>query len=169
MSLISELFDKKVLIEYLYLDLSTCDRCIGTDTVLEDVAETLRPALELAGYEVELIKIEIESKELAYEYRFLSSPTIRVNGADICQSVEENNCKCCSDISGNNVTCRVFKYEGMSYEVPPPKMLAETILQNIFGEPKSAPDDNYQLPENLKNFFEGKTAISSCSCGGKCC
>ena len=27
---------KRILIEYLYLDLKTCDRCIGTDKVLEE-------------------------------------------------------------------------------------------------------------------------------------
>ena len=26
--------NKKILVEYLYLDLKTCDRCIGTDNVL---------------------------------------------------------------------------------------------------------------------------------------
>ena len=28
---------KKVLIEYLYLDLVTCNRCVGTDKVLDEV------------------------------------------------------------------------------------------------------------------------------------
>ena len=33
---------KKILVEYLYLDLDTCDRCIGTDTVLEEVIDELK-------------------------------------------------------------------------------------------------------------------------------
>ena len=32
-------YPKKALIEYLYLDLKTCDRCIGTDRVLDGVSE----------------------------------------------------------------------------------------------------------------------------------
>ena len=38
--------NKEVIIDYLYLDLQTCDRCIGTDKVLEEVISELTPALE---------------------------------------------------------------------------------------------------------------------------
>ncbi|NLW60956.1 MAG: DUF2703 domain-containing protein, partial [Synergistaceae bacterium] len=62
---------KKVLVEYLYLDLKTCDRCIGTDAVLEGVLKEINPALSCAGYEVEFKKMEISSKEMAEEFRFL--------------------------------------------------------------------------------------------------
>lgn len=34
---------KNVLIEYLYLDLDTCDRCIGADKVLEEAIECITP------------------------------------------------------------------------------------------------------------------------------
>ena len=108
----SEELGKKVLVEYLYLDLNTCDRCIGTDKVLDEVMVILTPALELAGYNVEYNKIEIETAEIAKQFQFLSSPTIRVNGQDICASVEENSCGCCSEISGTDVDCRVFEYNG---------------------------------------------------------
>ena len=33
---------KEIKIEYLYLDLKTCDRCVGTDAVLDEVVEALR-------------------------------------------------------------------------------------------------------------------------------
>jgi hypothetical protein len=124
---------KKVLVEYLYLDLKTCDRCIGTDAVLEGVLKEINPALSCAGYEVEFKKMEISSKEMAEEFRFLSSPTIRVNGMDICESVAENSCGCCSDISGTDVECRVFQYDGEDYEVPPKEMLASSILSAVFA------------------------------------
>ena len=129
---------KKVLVEYLYLDLKTCDRCIGTDAVLEGVLKEINPALSCAGYEVEFKKMEISSKEMAEEFRFLSSPTIRVNGMDICESVAENSCGCCSDISGTDVECRVFQYDGEDYEVPPKEMLASSILSAVFAQRKSA-------------------------------
>lgn len=35
---------KKAVIEYLYLDLNTCDRCCGTADILDDVVSALRPA-----------------------------------------------------------------------------------------------------------------------------
>lgn len=162
--------EKKIAIEYLYLDLQTCNRCIGTDAVLDEVMAVLTPALKLAGYEVEYSKIEMEAPELARQFQFVSSPTIRVNGWDIFQSVDENSCDCCSEISGADVDCRVFEYNGKSYEVPPKEMLAEAILKAVFGRPESGCFcGNYELPDNLKNFYEGKKSKSVCSCGDNCC
>lgn len=163
-----ETAEKKVLVEYLYLDLSTCDRCIGTDNVLDEVMMTLTPALKLAGFEVEYNKTEIETAELAVKCRFLSSPTIRVNGQDICGTVKENSCGCCSGISGTDVECRVFEYNGETYEVPPAEMMAEAILHAVFGHDGSS-CGKYELPENLRTFFEGKKENSRCSCGSGCC
>ena len=40
---------KEIMIDYFYLDLNTCDRCVGTDAVLEDVLNELSPAFALAG------------------------------------------------------------------------------------------------------------------------
>lgn len=161
---------KEIVVEYLYLDLQTCDRCIGTDNVLDEVMLTLTPALKLAGYEIEYRKIEMKTAKLAVQYKFLSSPTIRVNGQDICQSVAENSCGCCSQISGTDVDCRVFEYKGESYEVPPKEMLAGSILRAVFGQSElSRPGDRYELPENLKAFYEGKKSKCGCSCGGNCC
>lgn len=160
---------KKVLVEYLYLDLQACDRCIGTDDALDEVMTVLEPALQLAGYKVEYKKIEIETEEMAKQHKFLSSPTIRVNGQDICVSVKENNCGCCSEISGTDVDCRVFEYNGETFEVPPKEMLADAILKTVFGHEGSERScGGYQLPENLKRFFEGKKN-KNCSCGGTCC
>ncbi len=162
--------EKSVLVEYLYLDLQTCDRCIGTDNELDEVMNILTPALELAGRRVEYKKIEMESAELAEKYKFLSSPTIRVNGKDICTSVKENSCGCCSEISGTDVECRVFEYEGESYEVPPKEMLAEAILKEAFASSEGGCScGGYEMPQNLRAFYEGKSKKSGCSCGGSCC
>ncbi len=161
---------KKVIVEYLYLDLQTCDRCIGTDKVLDEVMMVLTPALKLAGFEVEYNKIEMNTAEIAEKYKFLSSPTIRVNGQDICTSVKENSCGCCSDISGTDVACRVFEYDGANYEVPPKEMVAEAVLKVVFGQSETGCScGEYELPDNLKQFFEGKKNKSECSCGGNCC
>ena len=163
---------KIIKIEYLYLDLATCDRCIGTDAVLEQVLEVIRPALQLAGYTVDYRKVEIQNVQLAEQYHFLSSPTICVNGHDICQTVQENDCVCCGEISGTSVTCRIFAYDGKMYEVPPKEMLAESILRSIFAADLETTVETqvYTLPENLKNFFEGKAQKAACcSCGSDCC
>ncbi|OQB13623.1 MAG: hypothetical protein BWY15_01698 [Firmicutes bacterium ADurb.Bin193] len=161
--------EKKVAVEYLYLDLKTCDRCIGTDAALEEVLEKLIPALSLAGYTVEYKKTEITNEALAKQYKFLSSPTIRVNGRDICSAVKESDCGCCGEICEDNVECRVFEYEGKLYEIPPKAMLAEAILKNIFGKPTEKSYGGYSMPDNLKVFFEGKNKKRGCSCGPGCC
>ena len=125
---------KQVLVEYLYLDLQSCERCIGTDNVLDEVMEVLTPALEMAGYDVTYIKTEVETAEQAIDLRFEASPTVRVNGQDICMTVAENHCGCCSEISNSDVDCRVFEYNGQTYEVPPHEMLADAVLRGVFGE-----------------------------------
>jgi NAD-dependent dihydropyrimidine dehydrogenase PreA subunit len=160
--------EKTVLAEYLYLDLQTCGRCMGTDEVLGEVLAALAPALKLAGYGIEYKKIKMETAELAERYQFLSSPTIRINGYDIGETVRENSCGDCSEISGGDIDCRVFEYEGTAYEVPPREMLAEAILKNVFGRTGGGPCAEYKLPRNLKAFFEGKDGRSFCFCGGKC-
>jgi len=165
----TEVHEKKVTVEYLYLDLQTCERCIGTDRVLDEVMLTLTPALKLAGYQVEYNKTEMKTAEIAERYQFLSSPTIRINGHDVCMSVKENRCGCCGDISGTDVGCRVFEYNGETYEIPPKEMLAESVLRAVFGQIEGGRScGNYELPENLKLFFEGK-AHKKCTCGGNCC
>lgn len=152
--------EKEVNIEYLFLDLNTCDRCIGTDAVLDEVVDALRPALELAGYQVRYRKQEIASVQLAEAYRFLSSPTIRVNGQDIFGSVQESDCGCCGEIAGVQVDCRVFEHEGKTYEVPTREMLAEGILKTLY-HPSTCCRAEYRLPENLKRFFAGKEKSGS--------
>lgn len=161
---------KKVLVEYLYLDLETCDRCIGTDSVLDGVMKILTPALELAGYKVEYNKLEMETSEMAKQYKFASSPTIRVNGNDICESVKENSCGCCSDISGTDVDCRVFEYNGETYEVPPEEMIANEILCSVFRKSTEicSCETKYELSDNLNSFYEGKRN-KGCLCSGSSC
>lgn len=47
---------KKVVVQFLYLDLDTCDRCIATEKALDDVMKSLTPALGIASFEVEYNK-----------------------------------------------------------------------------------------------------------------
>ena len=160
---------KKAVIEYLYLDLNTCDRCCGTADILDEVVSVLRPALELAGYAVDYRKREMTTTEIAEQYRFLSSPMIRVNGNDIFGEVQESDCGCCGEIAGVAVDCRVFEYEGKTYEVPTKEMLADLILKSLHTAPGCS-CGTYELPENLKQFYEGKKrkAASACCCGCSC-
>lgn len=159
---------KTVSVEYLYLDLNTCERCIATDQELVEVMDILSPALRLAGYSVQYQKVEMSTAELARQYHFLSSPTIRVNGLDIGGPVKENGCGCCSDISGTDVDCRVWEAEGETWEVPPQEFMAEEILRAVFEKKETGCGcGDYVMPENLAAFYQGKDR-SAYSCRGAC-
>ena len=142
-------------IEYLYLDLKTCDRCMDTDKLLDEVVEVIKPALQLAGYEVRYRKHEMATEQIAQRFEFVSSPTIRVNGVDIFGDVIENDCGCCGDIAGVAVDCRAYEIDGQIYDVPTKQMLAKALLKSIDKRPPCNKPE-YMMPDNLKRFFEGK-------------
>lgn len=164
--------EKKLVIDFLYLDLKVCERCIGTDTVLTDAVGEVAGVLKSAGFSVYVNKIEIIDEKLAEKYKFLSSPTIRINNRDICLEVKENLCGSCSDLGSYPTDCRLFVYEGKEYEVPPKAMIINAILNTVYNrEQEQIKNEPYAVPENLKDFFKGKYNNNSglCCGGGNCC
>jgi hypothetical protein len=151
---------KLVKIELLYLDLNTCDRCQGTEAALEAAVAEITPALQSAGFRVEVSKVLIETRDIAVQYRLRSSPTIRVNGRDIAPQLKETPCASCGDICGTDVDCRAWEYEGQDYASPPKALIAEAILRAAFSCVK-AEETPYALPENLERFFASKSAQPS--------
>jgi hypothetical protein len=165
--------DEKTLdIDFLYLDLTTCERCQSTDSSLKEALNVLSGVFDTLGYAVNVNEVNITSRELAEQYRFVSSPTIRVNGVDICTEIVESDCADCGDLCGDNVDCRVFTYEGKEYEQPPDAMIVDGILRVLYGNVAKS-DAPYTLPDNLAKFFTGvENANCSEGCGGggsKCC
>jgi hypothetical protein len=151
---------KRVEIDFLYLDLSTCTRCQGTDRTLDEALDEVSQVLKATGTEVVVNKINVISEELALKHRFVSSPTIRVNGRDIQMDVKESLCESCGDLCGEEVDCRVWVYEGVEYTVPPKAMIIEAILREVFGRQDVEPvQQPYVLPENLKRFYAAKRAV----------
>lgn len=148
---------KTAVIDFLFLDLTVCDRCQGADERVALAYERCKPILAACGYNLVLNQVDIEDEALAEHYRFYSSPTVRVNGVDICPSIEENDCGCCSDLSDSDVKCRVFPFNGTYYEVPPTDMLVRGIIETVIRGEKAHPEmEPYELPENLAGFFTGK-------------
>jgi len=125
----SEAEKKHIVIDFLYLDLSVCTRCQGTDTSLDEAINEVSRILEMTGTEVVVNKINVTSEELAIAHKFISSPTIRVNGHDIQINVKESLCEYCGDLCGDEVDCRVWVYQGKEYSVPPKAMIIEAILK----------------------------------------
>lgn len=149
---------KTLNIEFLYLDLNTCSRCIATGNTLDEALNSLLPVLQAINYLVNVDKVNITTRKLAEQYHFVSSPTIRVNGIDICDEVKESDCKDCGDLCGDNTSCRVFVHDGEEYEEPPVSMIIDGILSVLYGK-KQNEEKVYILPENLNNFFEKRDLI----------
>lgn len=172
---------KNIVIDFLFLDLSVCTRCQGTDTSLDEALEEVSKVIEATGVEVVLNKINVVSEELARKYKFISSPTIRVNGRDIQMDVKESLCESCGDLCGDEVDCRVWVYQGKEYTVPPKAMIIEALLKEVYGNNSTnVAEKEYIIPENLKRFYASMNAKtkntqkkSSCcsasSSKNKCC
>jgi len=147
--------ERKVVIDFLYLDLSVCCRCQGTDATLAEAVEEVSKVLQAAGVQVVINKVNIINEELARKYKFVSSPTIRVNGRDIQAEVRESACESCGDLSGDTVDCRVWVYQGEEYTEPPKAMLIDEILKEVYGPGSNQPvDQEYVLPDNLRQFYQ---------------
>ncbi len=74
---------RRLDIDFMYLDLSGCTRCKGTDSSLQEAVAEAGRVLETTGVQVVVHKIHVKSEAQAAELGFVVSPTIRVNGRDI--------------------------------------------------------------------------------------
>jgi hypothetical protein len=128
----------------MYLDLSICTRCQGTEDSLEEAIEDVAKVLELAGAEVVVNKVHIDSKEKAIQYRFESSPTIRINGKDMQLEMRESLCESCGDLCGDEVDCRVWVYKGKEYKVPPKAMIIDSILREVYSDKNARLNDRVE-------------------------
>lgn len=146
-------------IEFMYIDLSVCMRCQGTESNLEEAVTEVAQVLKATGVDVNVKKIHIQSEEQASELGFVSSPTIRINGKDIELDVKENLCESCGDLCGKDVDCRIWTYQGKEYTTPPKGMIIDAILREIYGGSKEITETlptTREVTENLKRFFAAK-------------
>lgn len=160
-------------IELLYIDLTVCDRCLGTEQNLDEAISTVEPMLKGMGYSVNLTKTLVESEEQARALQFISSPTVRINGQDIQLEAKESHCSSCSSlVSDEPVDCRSWEYKGETFDAPPPAMLVEAIVRHLFDTAPSVGDENtkpYTLPDNLKRFFAARRGDTAANDVADCC
>jgi hypothetical protein len=147
-------------IDFLYLDLSVCERCQDTQSNLKEAIEEIARLLETTGVEVLLNKIHVTSEEQAMALGFLVSPTIRVNGRDIQMNFRESLCESCGTLCEceGGVSCREWEYQGQWYTAPPKGLIIEAILKGVYGgaeEEREEPQKAEEAPDNLKRFFSG--------------
>ena len=157
---------ERLRVDFLFLDLTTCTRCRGTDQSLESALELARELLAASGTEVEVNKIQVETAEQARELRFESSPTIRVNGRDVALELRESSCgsEAWTDGCGEQIACRVWLHRGQEYTEPPVAMILDAVMREVYaGEvvEYQAQVEPYELPENLARFFAGRVAAQT--------
>lgn len=146
----------EIIVEYLYLDNETCNRCMSTETNVEDAVSDANVRLEGKGHTISLRKLHMADRKTAEEWRFISSPTIRVNGNDIAGDLEESCCTDCGDICGTSTDCRVWRYKGEVYNEAPKELIVEAIIDAAEGKRKLASfgQPKYEMPKNLADFYD---------------
>lgn len=146
---------RKIIIDFLYLDLSVCTRCQGAENNLDEALKDVSNVLEATGTDVAINKVNVNTEKLAVKYKFFTSPTIRVNGRDIQMEYKESLCESCGDLCGDEVDCRVWVYQGNEYTEPPKAMIIEGILKSVYGGDlgENIEELEYVVPENLLHFY----------------
>jgi hypothetical protein len=151
---------RTVAIDFLFLDLSTCERCSGTGANIETALAAIEDVLRATGARVELRRIHVQSVEHARELRFASSPTVRVNGRDI--AVEPLESECGADECGcaPGASCRVWRYGGREYTEAPVGLILDAVLSELYAgaTPADSRVAEYELPDNLVRVFAAKDA-----------
>ena len=166
-----KVINRVVELEFLYLDLDTCTRCVGTNENLETAIQSVADILAFTKTELSLNKILFETEEQALTHQFVTSPTIRLQGRDIALDMRESKCDSCTDLCGcaEGTDCREWLYADEVYSEAPVGLIVEAILGEIYRNAPTATavTATDAVPDNLKNFFVGKTlpetaVVSSC-------
>lgn len=121
-------------VELLYI--LDCPWCLKTKKLI-------REALGELKLEAEIEEILIDNEGKARKYKFLGSPTVRINSKDIQEEVSKDQClACCEEITelAEEATefvkqecehgCRIYHYKGKQYLYPPKRMIKEAIKKH---------------------------------------
>ena len=167
-AIVAQRWQRQVEVEFLYLDLTTCARCLGTAANLEAALDEVSRLLAAAGAGVIVHETHVTSAEQARALNFVSSPTIRVNGKDVAFELRESRCRDCEACACNGtVDCRLWVWQGREYEEAPPAMIVDALLREVYGgAPQPTPALGADVPENLQRFFAGvaQQAAAPASC-----
>ena len=138
---------KIVRVDYLYLDPSLLDKDERIAPILKTAVEKMRPMLKTAGYDIEFSEIVIKNPEDAEKNRLFLSPTVKINGNDICPPLSVDGKQ-----RGEDGVSRIFDYNEGSYDVPPEQMFVEAILQNALID-RYDNHFKYFMPKPLEDLF----------------
>jgi hypothetical protein len=154
-------------VEFLYLDLTTCTRCQGTEASLREALAVVRPLLDALGLTAALRSTKVTTVAQAQRLGLVSSPTIRINGRDIAPALKESTCGPCSDLCGEATACRVWTYQGQEFTEPPVGLILAAIVRELASGVTAAPLPSTLtagVPENLERFFAGAAESVADAC-----
>lgn len=166
-------------IDFLFLDEKVCVPCGGTSKALSQAVEMLEQPLSSIGIDLQVVKILVGDEKTAITQRFLSSPTIRINGNDIDPARTEEKCPSCAELAGGTapVSCRNWTWQGDVFQAAPIGKIVEDIMAaalELRSQTKDCCDDNccsdedvdanYVLPHNLKGFFAARASDRKTCC-----
>jgi hypothetical protein len=147
---------RTVAVDFLYLDLSTCRRCGGTDANLDRALDVLDGVLSATGARVELRRIHVRSLEQARELQFVTSPTIRVDGRDISPEPLESECGADGCGCGTGASCRLWRFAGAEHTAAPVGLIVDAVLSALYAGPAVADaPTSYEVPDNLIRVLAG--------------
>jgi hypothetical protein len=157
-------------IEVLALDLHTCTRCADALKNTQQAIALLQSPLAEMGINLSTHEIVIDSEAKALQHHFVSSPTIRINGADIAPKILESQCHDCTNLCGGDepINCRIWRYQGVDYTEVPTGMIIDTIFRTLYQSPSQETVEliiSTDISDNLKRFFQptAKQAPACCS------
>lgn len=160
-------------VEFLYLDLSACGRCQGTEHTLDQALLAVTAVLTALNISVNVAKVHVTSEAQAEVVGLIASPTIRINGIDIQPGILQSPCEDCGNLcgcAGGCVNCRKWHWQGRDHTAAPIGLIVEAIMAAALAT-KMAPtgpasrSGTASLPENLKLFFQGVEQQQN----GTCC
>jgi hypothetical protein len=153
---------KTIAVDFMFLDLNSCTRCVGTDRNLEAALGAVRQIVEQTGVQVEVRKHLVDSEETARRLRLVSSPTIRVNGNDIALELKESSCsdEACTDGCGADIDCRMWTHHGEDSTQAPVGLIVDAVLREIYAPRAGTGLQAYELPDNLRRLFGSKAQAS---------
>ncbi len=118
------------------LYLMDCPWCVKTKKLVMD-------SLDELGVKSEVEEILIDTDQKAKRYKFVGSPTIRINGKDIQEEVSKGRCLPCEEMAEKTkgttkfvkqeckCGCRTYFYRGKQYPYSPKGLIKEAIKASI--------------------------------------
>jgi len=84
----------------------------------KETLNTINEVMKELNISLTVKKTKITTDEEAKRHKFPGSPTVRINGVDIDPAAKE---------TAGYIGCRIYMYEGQTYEYPPKQMIKTAI------------------------------------------